>query len=300
MADSPIVKQYMSYLNRPAGGGFTWGVGTLVGLAAFAFVFGVVAINSYTNPHVPAGHEGYIFERPRLFGKGGYRGSIAGPGNYGVSLWRNESMSIDMRPTTYTETFQILAKDDLNIRFDFQAVLAIEPGTVRGVVDEYGGENWYVRFVQAPFRTFIRETVQSHDSRSIKSERSTIAADVQSRLSGYLQETPFSLVSLIVGNVDYPDVVAKAVERKLAAQQVLEEMETQRAIARKDAEIRVEEAKGIAEAQKIINSTLTVNYLQHEAINAQREMADSPNHTTVYIPVGNNGIPLIQRARTAR
>ena len=35
------------------------------------------------------------------------------------------------------------------------------------------------------------------------------------------------------------------------------------------------------------------NYLQHEAIGAQLEMASSPNHTTVYIPVGNNGLPLV-------
>jgi hypothetical protein len=42
------------------------------------------------------------------------------------------------------------------------------------------------------------------------------------------------------------------------------------------------------------NSTLTHNYLQQEAINAQLKMADSPNHTTVYIPSGSNGIPLVE------
>ena len=51
--------------------------------------------------------------------------------------------------------------------------------------------------------------------------------------------------------------------------------------------------RGIAEAQRIINATLTPNYLQHEAIQAQEEMAASPNHTTVYIPVGTNGLPLV-------
>ena len=82
----------------------------------------------------------------------------------------------------------------------------------------------------------------------------------------------------------------------MAAQQLLEEKETQKAIAQKDAEIIIEEAKGIAEAQKIINATLTENYLQHEAINAQLHMADSPNHTTVYIPSGTNGIPLVMQS----
>ena len=79
--------------------------------------------------------------------------------------------------------------------------------------------------------------------------------------------------------------MAKAVEKKLAAQQLLEEKKVQKEIAKSDAEIRVEEAKGIAEAQRIINATLTTNYLQHEAIQAQKTMASSPNHTTVYIPV---------------
>ncbi len=60
------------------------------------------------------------------------------------------------------------------------------------------------------------------------------------------------------------------------------------------AEIKREEANGIAAAQEIINETLTDRYLQHEAIQAQMEMANSPNHTQIYIPVGTNGIPIIK------
>lgn len=59
------------------------------------------------------------------------------------------------------------------------------------------------------------------------------------------------------------------------------------------AQIRVVEARGIAEAQQIINATLTDKYLQHEAIKAQEKMAASENHTVVYIPSGQNGIPLV-------
>jgi hypothetical protein len=42
-----------------------------------------------TNPVTPAGHEGYVFERPRVLGKGGLRGIVSGPGNFGRSLFRN-------------------------------------------------------------------------------------------------------------------------------------------------------------------------------------------------------------------
>ena len=61
-----------------------------------------------------------------------------------------------------------------------------------------------------------------------------------------------------------------------------------------EADRKIIEAKGIAEAQSIINKTLTNQYLQHEAIKAQTMMANSQNHTTVYIPSGDNGIPLVR------
>ena len=136
--------------------------------------------------------------------------------------------------------------------------------------------------------------MQQYDSGVLKTNREKIASEVTARLKAYLEPTPFKLANVVVGNINYPAIVANAVEKKLAAQQLLSEKETQKEIARKDAEIRVEEAKGIAQAQKIINATLTPNYLQHEAINAQLKMAESPNHTTVYIPVGNNGVPLVK------
>jgi len=59
------------------------------------------------------------------------------------------------------------------------------------------------------------------------------------------------------------------------------------------AEIRKQEAIGIAEAQKTINATLTPLYIQHEAIQAQEKMVNSPNHTEIYIPSGANGVPII-------
>jgi uncharacterized iron-regulated membrane protein len=65
-------------------------------------------------------------------------------------------------------------------------------------------------------------------------------------------------------------------------------------VERQKAQIRIVDAEGIARSQQIINATLTDRYLQHEAIQAQTQMANSPNHTTIYIPSGNNGIPLVK------
>lgn len=65
-------------------------------------------------------------------------------------------------------------------------------------------------------------------------------------------------------------------------------------VEKRKAEVRVQEAKGIADSQRIIDASLTLNYLQYLAIQAQEQMAHSPNHTQIYIPVGTNGIPLVR------
>lgn len=70
-------------------------------------------------------------------------------------------------------------------------------------------------------------------------------------------------------------------------------------VEKQKAQIRVIEAQGIAQAQQIINATLTDRYLQHEAIGVQEKVAASANHSdTFYIPSGQNGIPLVKTLDT--
>lgn len=64
-------------------------------------------------------------------------------------------------------------------------------------------------------------------------------------------------------------------------------------VQKQKAQIKIEEAKGIATAQTIINGSLTPAYLQYEAIEAQKNEVNSPNHTIIYIPSGSNGVPLV-------
>ncbi len=98
---------------------------------------------------------------------------------------------------------------------------------------------------------------------------------------------------MVVGNIQYPDEVANAVATKMATPQVLERKQTEIAIEEKEKQKRIVQAEGIARSMEIINTRLTSQYLQHEAIEAQKAMVGSPNHTTIYIPVGPMGVPLV-------
>jgi len=86
-------------------------------------------------------------------------------------------------------------------------------------------------------------------------------------------------------------------EQEYAKQILVEQAKAELESATLYAEAEVERAKGVAESMEIIKAGLenNPNYLQYLAIQAQVKMADSPNHTTVYIPVGQNGLPLIKQ-----
>ena len=68
-------------------------------------------------------------------------------------------------------------------------------------------------------------------------------------------------------------------------------MVTLEVVAVKDAEIAIEAARGQAEAQRLISSTLTERFLQYQSIMAQRELSSARSSTVVYIPLGVSGVP---------
>jgi len=91
---------------------------------------------------------------------------------------------------------------------------------------------------------------------------------------------------------------AQLKEQEYAKQIMVEQAKAELESAKLLREAEVERARGVAESMEIISEELEQNdnYLQYLAIQAQMKMAESPNHTTVYIPVGTNGLPLIKMA----
>lgn len=64
-----------------------------------------------------------------------------------------------------------------------------------------------------------------------------------------------------------------------------------------EANKRYHEAVGIRRAQDEISKTLTPLYIQHEAIQAEEQIATSGrNNTIVYVPSGQQGVPLVSQA----
>ena len=64
-------------------------------------------------------------------------------------------------------------------------------------------------------------------------------------------------------------------------------------MSEKQAEIQRVLARGQRDAQQIINSGLTKMYLQYEALEVQDKLTTSPNTKFYFVPIGQDGLPLI-------
>jgi len=151
----------------------------------------------------------------------------------------------------------------------------------------------YNNFLREPLRTYARDEVQRFRGLEIKDNITPIGAAISRRVNELTAGTPFEVRSVVVGNIQYPTEVSDAVSKKLAAVQELERKGTEIEIAVREKEKRIIEAEGVARATEIISQRLTGAYLQYEAIKAQQEMAASKNQTTIYIPVGPMGVPIV-------
>ena len=270
-------------------------------LAVLALGIITPGIIGCTNPSTPAGYVGYVTKHPYTMPARFYE-LQTGPTSTGLG-WMLEVSNISVTPNTSTEQFvgptAVLAKDNLHIEFQAHLLWKVEPQNVKNFVEKYGetGENplsnAYVNFIKEPFRTYTRDEVQKYDGLDIKDNIDTIGSAVQDRILALTKGTPFTIISVVIGNIQYPDTVAQSVANKLAATQVLEQTTIEIQTAKAKAQIREADAEGVAKAMDTINQKLTPLYVQYEAIQAQQKMVDSPNHTEIYIPVGPMGVPIV-------
>ena len=261
------------------------------------------------NPFTPAGYVGYL-TKGAVLGKSRFYGIQRGPTSAGRT-WLLDVTNVSITPYTYSEDFTaneaVLSRDNLKIAFRVHTVWRVDDTRVPLFMERFSTVTnrhdierdpdtivkvAYGNFVREPLRTFARDEVQRRNGLEVKDDLIAIGDAVLARIRRYTDGSPFVVNSVVVGNVQYPSEVSDAVSRKLAATQELQRKDTEIEIERKERTKREVQAQGIANAMEIIRGQLSPMYVQHEAIEAQKAMVGSPNHTVVYIPVGAMGVPL--------
>ena len=267
----------------------------VIGIAALsAFILFFVSPN-VSNVRVTAGYASYIYSKP-ILGKGQYKEVIFGPASTGLR-WRLWGQSVSITPYTYSEAFDaasaILAKDKLPLSSQAHIVWRLKPDekSVRRFMEEFGG--WestgepdriakaaYDQFIREPFRTITRSVVAKYDGLSVNESLPAISKDIGDQVKDLLKNTPFEVMSVVMGNASPPQQVIVAIATKVALNQTLEQKTIEEQIAQKNIDIErkngeaagarsaaqaIEQAKAITSISAVL-STSYIQYLQAENI----------------------------------
>jgi regulator of protease activity HflC (stomatin/prohibitin superfamily) len=144
-------------------------------------------------------------------------------------------------------------------------------------------------------RSAIYEQVSKIDSLQLHKQRESLQTDVLEELQKRLKRSdPGDMVitRVVIRALNTDPSIEAAIRDAVEAEKRLEAKQVQVEIAKKDAEIEIEHAKGIAEANAIINSSLTAEYLQHEVNTALLRFADNES-SVVVIPANMQGFEMI-------
>jgi regulator of protease activity HflC (stomatin/prohibitin superfamily) len=198
------------------------------------------------------------------------------------------------------------ARDNLSLRdMDITIYYRAEAATVAELFAKYAGqsaradEGYMVpayNLVMRVARNTAYEEVAKVDSLVMHTRRDELSDAMHANMQAELDKTDpgvFKITRVVVRAVITDPSIEESIRNAVANQKRLEAMAVQTQIAQKEAEIKVTEARGIAEANRIIAGSLTREYLQHEANQALLKFAESDNASTVILPSGMNAAPLI-------
>jgi prohibitin 1 len=162
------------------------------------------------------------------------------------------------------EAASVPSSEGLIVLLEVSLLYRVQPDAapnIRKTIGRYYGESLVIPY----FRSSMRDTVAAFPVKSIYSNqgRSEIAAQIEKDLQASLGEKGITIEKVLLRDVKLPQRFKESIEAKLTAEQRVQQKEFELEQARKDAEIEVARARGAAEAQKIINTTLSTGYLQY-------------------------------------
>ncbi|MFQ5536971.1 MAG: prohibitin family protein [Gemmatimonadota bacterium] len=189
------------------------------------------------------------------------------------------------------EQIEAQTSEQLNVALEVSILYRIDPATAPELYQRLGTEDQIKRrIVLNAVRNGVRDAVATKSINDIFSpNRRELADNMRAEIQAKAGDR-IEVLDVFVRDVQAPPKVREAIEEKLQREQQVAAERFQTEIIQERARQAIEEAKGIAEAQKIISEGLTPAYLTFHYI---EQLGTLPAGSVVYVPT-EGGVPLMR------
>tara|TARA_X000000368_G_scaffold406626_1_gene385132 strand:- start:799 stop:1626 length:828 start_codon:yes stop_codon:yes gene_type:complete len=228
------------------------------------------------------------------FGKGLDKENVIKPG-FGIKAPWNDIYKFDITDNLVEETIDVLDGSGLSINVDVTMNFHLSYDSVGEIYETYQFD-FLRRLVRPVFRSTVRDVMGRYTAEEIYStKRAEVENLIQEEASEVLKQPGNNIIlkSLLIRSITLPAQIKGAIENKLQQEQEALAYQYRLEREKSEAERKRIEANGEANANKIINSSLTPALLKMRGIEATTKLSESPNSKVIVIGSGKDGLPLI-------
>jgi regulator of protease activity HflC (stomatin/prohibitin superfamily) len=259
-----------------------------IALVVLAVVF-VIIFWSRMTITIEAGHAGVLF---RTFMGGIDTEKTYGEGFHFMAPW-NKMIVYETRQQEIAEDMNVLSSNGLEIKVDVSAWYQVSYDRI-GYLHANIGTDYLRRVVIPALRGAARSVIGRYTPEQIYStKRDAIQYEIFVETKNLLDEKYVDLNQVLIRSIVLPPTIKSAIESKLKQEQESLEYEFKLEKAQKEAERQRIDAEGKANANRILNASLTDKILLEKGIIATLKLAESPNTKVVVIGNSANGLPII-------
>lgn len=238
---------------------------------------------------INSGEGGVLF---RKFGSGVDTEVTYGEGFHFIAPW-NKMFIYEVRQQEATEKMEVLSSNGLYISVELSAWYVPDYAQL-GMLHQKIGQGYLNRVVRPSLRSATRSVIGRYEPEQIySSKRDAIQEEIFEETKKILIPQFVQLNEVLVRDVVLPITIKNAIESKLKQEQEALEYKFKLQKAVQEAEKQRIEADGKANANRILNASLSDKILQDKGIEATLELANSPNTKIIVIGGGDKGLPLI-------
>lgn len=197
-------------------------------------------------------------------------------GVIGFNPFVTQIIKLPTRTVNVEVKLNLPSKDGLNVNSAISILYRINNTMAAKVIAEVG-LNYEEVLILSVFRSAAADVSSRFNAKDMYTDgRSDIEGEIQDRMNTILMERGFIVENVLLKSINLPAGLSRAIEDKLEAEQLAQSMEFELQREEMEAKRKIIEAKGINDAQKILQAGLSPEIIQWQSIEAFRELAKSP------------------------
>ena len=208
-----------------------------------------------------------------------------------IAPW-NDMITYETRQQEVSHKMEVLCAAGLEISLEVSAWYRPQRENLGKLYQEKGME-YESRVVKPSLLSATRSVIGRYSPEEIySSKKDAIQAEIELEAKKLLSTQYVEVMKTLVKDITLPEKIQDAIERKQEEEQLALQYIYKLDRAEKEAKRIKIEAGGKAEANRILNASLTANILKEKGLEATLKLAQSPNSKVVIVG-GKDGLPII-------